>query len=498
MAPYFGRILSSTAFTLTPRSLKILEYISLNKRLAEWVPTLTFADGHIRALLNIEERAFMNWSHRQKDPKCIAQDNNDGRYSRFLQQQRTYLGLGQHHSDEHVLRYVKKRIASTLEICQQDQRNLEAAGKIFSILTRVFGRLGNLQHIQYHGMCDFHHRVPGLTWPVKELHAYLPKSIIVWLLEYDTSSLPKRFGDLPQPLKPTNDYTESFMTFNNICKAIAASQTKLQSLFCMTDAFPKSSLTLYLQANPVVFPTFESLRTLYWSPSDTSPHSKTVSGECKLLWIALSAAKGLKALHLSGFPGIGPAPANRTQLTLPNLEILDIQGHEFNNTKVSLKFLTTFMPPSLRKLCLFNISLKHGAPDLVRLFEYLPKLHRLELFRLKSRSYRPVLDLKESLVSLSARMSKTTIAWTAYIAESARANTPLGIPYPSRQTFSTNSVLKNGKITFYDVGPRWPTAEALDKKLDGRRFGLDENAGEGRSYDDVIEEASYELHNQFG
>lgn len=79
MAPYFGRILSSTAFTLTPRSLKILENISLDKRMADFISTLTFADGHIRAL-EVEERAPMHRTHGKEWLERITQEHTGGRY----------------------------------------------------------------------------------------------------------------------------------------------------------------------------------------------------------------------------------------------------------------------------------------------------------------------------------------------------------------------------------------------------------------------------------
>lgn len=79
MAPHFGRILASTAFTLTPRSLKILENISLDERMAEFIDTLTFADGHIRAL-EIEERAPLHRAHGKEWLERIAQGPTGGRY----------------------------------------------------------------------------------------------------------------------------------------------------------------------------------------------------------------------------------------------------------------------------------------------------------------------------------------------------------------------------------------------------------------------------------
>lgn len=97
----------------------------------------------------------------------------------LIRQQRICLRQeGQYDTDERVLQLLSKRVASDLNKCHQDQCKLEADGKIFTILARVFKRSEKLQHIQFHGKCDFHHRVPGLTWPLRELHAYLPKNIV--------------------------------------------------------------------------------------------------------------------------------------------------------------------------------------------------------------------------------------------------------------------------------------------------------------------------------
>lgn len=420
--------------------------------------------------------------------------------SKLLQQQRTYLGEEQHESDERVLQLLSKRIASAIEKCNQDQRNLEAAGKILAILTRVFKRFENLRHIHFHGKCDFHHHVPGLTWPLRELNAYLPKNVVAWLLKRDLSFSLRRIDPLTMGPELTEEFSETLKASHKIYKAIVASQIKLQSLICASDAFSETTLGIPLLVRPANHSGFESLQTLYWTPSDDDNHVTTAYMESQMLWEVLAQAKGLKALHLDSIRELEPPPDAEVQATLPSLEVLSIQGQDFHGCGVHLSFLTSFLMPSLQKLCLLNIDLIGNGPgysthDWTQLFMHIEKLSQLNLFRLRAFKIYSQYLREEDVRTLSLRMSTTAIAWTSFIGSKKGFLTK--IPYPGGMRYSTNRVLKNGEVTFYDVGPCWPTAEGLDKQLDGRRFGCDGEAGEGKSYDDVIQGGNYGVRGAF-
>ncbi|TID22102.1 hypothetical protein E2P81_ATG11212 [Venturia nashicola] len=311
----FGKLLSNTVFTLTPKCLDFLDQLSQNAELSSYIRTLTFGSTYIPQLKPYRQRALeMKWG-----------GNAD-------------------------LDAANQEIFRAWHFLYEIQTMNFKTGRTEETLTRIFRQFKSLQNFRFRPHVEMIRGVPyprKLTWPTKEIRLTLTE---------ETAEL----GHAVLERFRIAVYNDLHRVFSIIQKALSKSNLHPKSLLSTpqcTSHRQKGLLAFYIPPTIPLSHIFNHLKQFYWA---VPPAPKRLMNSTRhfttMLSSILNNAPHLKTLHIictdypiHDNPKCRYLPSSLKQT--PHLTLLDLEGIDIDRDS-----LLALAGKSLRKLRLSHIS----------------------------------------------------------------------------------------------------------------------------------------------
>lgn len=311
-AQLFGKLLSNTVFTLTPKCLQFLDHLSLNAELSSSIRTLTFGSTYISQLKPYRQRALQKKGSMNADLDAANQE-------------------------------IFKAWHSLNEIQTVDFNT----GRAEEILSRIFRQFKGLRNLRFHPHVKMIRGNPylgELTWPTKELRLMLAERTA-------------KLGHVVLDRFRLAVYDDCYKIFPMIQRALSNSGVHLKSLISTPQRKSQRRKGLLAFYNPSPVPLsniFGQMTLFYWTlPAAPQRLMNSTRRFTTMLSSILKNAPYLKSLHIIGTEYYTNIKCRYLSLPLkrpPRLDLLDLEGIDIDRDS-----LIALVSNNLRKLRLAYI-----------------------------------------------------------------------------------------------------------------------------------------------
>lgn len=346
-AQLFGKLLSDTVFTLTPKCLEFLDGLSQNVELSSSIRTLTFGSTYIPQLKPYRQYTLeKKWS-----------TNAD-------------------------LDAANQEIFKAWHFLYDAQKADFKTGRTEEILIRIFRQFKNLKNIRFRPHVKMIRGRPysgKFTWPTKELRLMLTKG---------TAEL----GHAVLERFRMAVYDDCYTIFPMIQRALSKSGVHLESLISTSQRElqrRKGLLAFYDPPTVPLSPIFGQMKLFYWAiPAAPKRLKNSTRRFTTMLSSTLNNAPHLKSLHIIYTEDPDGPKCPHLSLTLkrpPQLELLDLEGIDIDRD--SLLALVSNKLRRLRLSYIPNISSRDWV-KILQVIETSTPLRALTWFCARHERYR--------------------------------------------------------------------------------------------------------------